>query len=88
MSTVGPVSVIVAPLPLVIVIPMSFTAMVAPDALCKVIPPTPVGPAASAITKPFLSGVCRVIAGVGAGADLASNGVSAALPQKVPTQIG
>lgn len=41
MSAVLPTKEITAPLPFMIMIPASFTAMVAPEALCSVIPPRP-----------------------------------------------
>ncbi|MEA2685560.1 MAG: hypothetical protein QOE93_755 [Actinomycetota bacterium] len=50
-DTVGPIIVMLAPLPLLMEIPASLTTMVAPDTLLSMIPPA--GPGASLITTEF-----------------------------------
>ena len=79
MSTVGPMRLITAPLPLEIVMPMSDTEIIAPVAFFIRMPP--VGPGTSLMTMPFMSGVCNVMPGKTGGTISDSLGISAMLPQ-------
>ena len=78
-STVGPVMVMTAPLPLEMVMPTSLTEIIAPVVVCIRMPP--VGPGTSLMVRPFFKGVCRVMPGTPGGTACASTGTSAALPQ-------
>src|SRR5262245_11222167 len=84
MWTVLPVSVIDAPCPLSITIPVSLTVMRAPEDVRRVTPP--VGPGASEMVTACLPGVTSVIwltPAWGAG-----TGSSPAEPHQPPLQIG
>src|SRR6516165_3485216 len=84
--TEGPVMRIVAPWPLLIVMPVSDTDMSAPvDDLSRM---PPVGPGMSLISSVFWLTVWTTICCRPGGAARASAGTCAAVSQKQPTQIG
>src|SRR2546426_2880555 len=86
MSTVGPVNVMAAPLPLEMMIPVSLTEIVAPVGVFSRMPP--VGPGKSLIRIVFWPWVWRTKFGTAGGAASASPGTSAADPYQQPLQIG
>ncbi len=55
MSVIGPSMVMIAPLPLEMMMPVSLTEIIAPVSVLMRIPP--VGPGTSLIVRPFCSGV-------------------------------
>jgi hypothetical protein len=79
MSVVGPSRLITAPLPLLIVMPISLTEIIAPPVVWIRMPP--VGPGVSLMTMPFVNVVCSVMPAMPGGTAFARAGVSAALPQ-------
>ncbi|MNG30358.1 hypothetical protein D3C84_1159640 [compost metagenome] len=86
MFTAGPLSMIVAPWPLLMVIPISLIEIIAPVRVLSRMPP--VGPGRSEIVRPFWLPVCNTMLGDTGSPASARAGTSAALPQKPPTQIG
>src|SRR5262245_47200164 len=86
MLTVGPVNMMVAPCPLLIVMPASLIEMSAPVAVLSRMPP--VGPGMSEIISVFCMPVCSTMLGDAGTPACTSAGTSAALPQKPPTHTG
>ena len=78
MSVDGPTMLMIAPLPLEMMMPVSLTETIAPVVVLIRIPP--VGPGTSLIVRLFCSGVCKVIPGTPGGTISAAAGTSAAVP--------
>src|SRR5439155_23897271 len=86
MSTVGPFMLIVAPWPLVMVIPTSLTEIFAPEGVWRRMPPAE--PGTSLMTIPFCWVVWNVMPLTAGGTVWASCGTCEFEPQKQPTQMG
>src|SRR6266550_8266518 len=86
MVTVGPVSMIVAPWPLEIVMPVSLIMIIAPVELLSSSPPA--GPGASLTEIVFWAVVCTRTCEIAGGTASASAGTSAALPHQLPVHTG
>src|SRR5262249_5518855 len=85
MVTVLPVREMVAPLPLVIVIPLSLITSIAPPAVLSVMPGPPGTSESTMVCWPWL---CRPMFGWLGDPASASGGTSADVPHQHPDQIG
>src|SRR5262249_44680713 len=86
MLTVGPVIRMVAPLPFEMVMPTSFTRIIAPVVLLSMIPP--VGPGTSLMAIAFCPAVCSTMLGETGSPARARVGMSEGEPHRHPDQMG